>query len=60
MTNTSEDEKTSACLIGRVFEQDLSTTSNNDHFVRSASTGVIGISSPNYNTYVRERVYCHD
>jgi len=58
--NTIEDEKTSAGLTRRAFEQDLSPTSNNDHYVRSASTGAIGISSPNYNAYVRERVYRRD
>ncbi len=44
----------------RAFEQDLSTTSNNDHYVRNASTGAIGISSPNYNTYVPEHIYWRD
>ncbi len=44
----------------RAFEQDLSPTSNNGHYVRSASTGAIGISSPNYNTYVQEHIYWRD
>jgi len=59
-TNTTEDEKTSAGLTRRAFEQDLSPTSNNDHYVRNASTGEIGISSPNYNAYVQEHIYWCD
>jgi hypothetical protein len=43
----------------RAFEQDLSRTSNNNYFVRRVSTGVIDISPPNYNSYVRECV-CRD
>jgi hypothetical protein len=59
-TNTTEDEKTSAGLTRSAFEQDLSPTSNNNHYVRSASTGVIVISSSNYNAYVQEHIYWRD
>jgi hypothetical protein len=68
LTTTQYSRRTwqrSMCLNGKIvafraFEQDLSRTSNNNYFVRNVSTGVIDISSPNYNSYVRECVYCRD